>query len=106
MQSRICPRARRLALLLSLSAVSGCARPDAPPPRNIFPSAVDVKAVTEPKPVPPDAIISDDAVAARYGIDLELWGERLYRAGGRLCRELKARGMDVVCPAPPASQHP
>jgi hypothetical protein len=61
----------------------------------------DVQALIEPKPKPPVAILTDDHAAARYSADVELWGERLSRAGGRICRSLAAQGVPLGfnCPA-------
>lgn len=67
-------------------------------------SAADVRALIEPKPVPGPEIVTDDAAGAAYSINVELWGERLSRAGRRLCRALEADGaaLGFACPSPPA----
>jgi hypothetical protein len=64
-------------------------------------SAADVRALIEPKPVPGADILTSDAASARHSIEIELWGERLSRAAGRVCRALAADGMSLpfVCPA-------
>jgi len=54
----------------------------------------------EPKPVPSDAIADDPVASAHYNASVESWGDRLYSAGGRLCRFFKRQGMkDLDCPA-------
>jgi len=55
--------------------------------------------VTEPKPVPPDSIVTDPVASAHYNAAVESWGDRLYSAGGRLCRffeRIKMPGLE--CP--------
>lgn len=102
MRSRTSRPALPLALLLSLSAVSACGRP-APPPAPISSvSAADVKGLVEPKPAPGPDILTDEAASARYSIALELWGERLWRAGGRVCRALALDGVPLGFACPPA----
>ena len=61
----------------------------------------DVKALVETKPVPTDAILTDDGAAQAYGIEVETWGERLSRAGARVCRALAADGVALpfACPS-------
>src|SRR6478735_9110239 len=51
-----------------------------------FPPLADLKAVTEPKPVPSDEIATDPQAEANYNASVEGWGERLRSAGIRLCR--------------------
>jgi hypothetical protein len=46
----------------------------------------------------PDAALTDDAASAQYSADLELWGEGVSRAWGRICRSLAAQGVAVSCP--------
>lgn len=76
-----------------------------PPVLSISISAVDVQAVVEPKPKPPVTIVTDDAAAARYSADVELWGERISRAGARICRSLASQGVALGfgCPKAPAN---
>jgi hypothetical protein len=67
-----------------------------------FPPAEDVKALTEPKPVPTDAIATDPVAEAQYNAEVEGWGDRLYRAGGRVCRHAVANGMKLPFDCPKA----
>ncbi len=97
---------RRVALLALpplLSAVSGCAERVRPAtPSSV--SAADVKAVIEAKPVPGDNILTDTKAADRYNAALELWGERLWRAGARICRAIVADGMKLPFECPPPAE--
>lgn len=86
-------RLARLALLLSLSAVSGCG--DKARVQPIFPPPVDL--ASEPKPVPAPEIVTDDHAAAAYSAAIEAWGERGWAAVGRLCRWAARNGMKVEC---------
>lgn len=61
-----------------------------------FPPVADL--VVEPKPVPPPEIVTSAQAAAEYDIAVEGWGERGWRAVGRLCRWAKEQGMSVDCP--------
>lgn len=100
MRSSPCRLALRLALLLSLPAVSACGGRASLPPPNISVSAVDASEASLTKPVPTAAIVTDDAAAAAYSASVEVWGERVSRAWGRVCRSLAAQGVAVSCPAP------
>ena len=86
-------RARLLVLLPLLLGAAGCGKPVPPPVLSIALPAADVQAVIEPKPKPPVTIVTDDAAAARYSADVELWGERISRAGARICRSLASQGV-------------
>jgi hypothetical protein len=94
---------RRLTLLPTLFAcslvASGCATRERLTP--IFPPPADLQAVSEPKPRPPVEIVTSAMAAAEYDIDLELWGERVSAAGGRLCRWSVRNGAKLPfdCPA-------
>lgn len=72
---------RLLAVPATLLLASGCATSGA-----ILPPVADLQAVTEAKPVPPDAIATSDQANADYNAALEAWGDRISAAGGRLCR--------------------
>lgn len=99
------PRLALLALPLLLSAVSGCGeRVRLPTPSSV--SAADLKAVTEAKPVPSDEILTDGKAADRYNAAVEIWGERLWYAGARICRALVADGLKLPFECPPASRAP
>lgn len=97
---------RQLALLALpplLLVVSGCgerARPATP--SSV--SAADLKAVTEAKPAPTDEILTDAKANDRYNAAVELWGERLWRAGTRICRAAVADGAKLPFDCPSAEQ--
>lgn len=77
-----------------LSLASGCASSGA-----IHPPVADLKAVTEAKPVPGDDIATSDQANADYSASVEGWGDRLFAAGGRLCRWSKATyKLKIDCP--------
>lgn len=58
--------------------------------------------MTEAKPVPSAAIVTDPVAEAHYNAQVESWGDRLRAAGGRLCRFFDKTGMAGLdfCPAP------
>lgn len=64
-----------------------------------LPSQADIAALTEAKPVPSVAILTDPAASDRYSSEVEGWGDRLSAAGGRLCRFYQTVGMHLDCPA-------
>ena len=76
----IARRAGFCLLPLTLLLASGCADTAG------YPNLADLKAVTEPKPVPGDEIASDPVAEAHYNASVESWGDRLYSAGSRICR--------------------
>lgn len=56
--------------------------------------------MTEAKPQPTDAIATDPLAEAHYNAAVESWGDRLWSAGGRLCRYFARAGMKGLdCPA-------
>lgn len=65
-----------------------------------FPPVEDIKALQEPKPVPTDAIATDPVAEATYNADVESWGDRLSRAGGRVCRHAVANGLKLPFKCP------
>ena len=84
---------RRSILLPALLLASGCTTLAGTPP------LADLAAVTEAKPVPTDAIATDPVAEAHYNAALEAWGDRLYSAGGRLCRFFDTQGVTGMdCP--------
>lgn len=89
-----------IPLLLSALLVSACG--ERVVTLGAFPPAEDVKAVTEPKPVPTDAIATDPAAEAAYNAEVEGWGDRLLRAGGRICRHAVKNGMKLPFDCPKA----
>lgn len=79
-----------VSLVLALTA---CTTTGAHPP------LADIQAVTEAKPRPTAAILTDPAADARYNASIEAWGDSLRAAGVRLCRFYARTGMDgVECP--------
>lgn len=91
-------------LLASALAVSGCGGQERI--QIAYPPAADLKAATEAKPAPGDDIVTSAQAAADYDAAIESWGERVSRAGARLCRWAVAMGMKgVECPpADPSSK--
>ena len=84
-----------LALAVSLSLASGCAKPG--PAVTTFPPRADL--VVEPKPEPSPEAVTSEAAGIADDIALETWGERGWRQVGRLCRWAVTNGMTgVVCP--------
>lgn len=61
-----------------------------------FPSVVDL--TVEAKPVPPVEIVTSEAAADDYDIQLESWGSRGWQMVSRVCGWAKASGMkDAPC---------
>lgn len=86
-------RVALLALPLSLSLVSACGGTAG------YPRLADLQAVTEAKPIPTDEIATDPQAEASYNAAVESWGDRLWSAGGRLCRYFDKAGMKGLdCP--------
>lgn len=56
-----------------------------PIPIVLSPPAIDVEAATEPKPLPPEEIATDESAALDYDLALEAWGERIHAAAVRVC---------------------
>lgn len=77
-------------LPLLLSTVSACGSSAGYPP------LADLKAVTEAKPIPDDAILTDPVADAHYNASVESWGDRVQSAGVRLCRFFRETGMKGV----------
>lgn len=64
-----------------------------------YPPLADLKAATETKPVPTDAIATDPVAEANYNAKVDGWGDRLHSAGVRLCVFFKDTGMKgLTCP--------
>ena len=75
-------------------ALAGCAGKPLP-----YPPRADVVAVTEAKPKPTAAVLTDPAANDRYNSEIEARGDRLYSAGVRLCKFFASTGMpDLDCP--------
>lgn len=82
--------------LAALLLASACATPGAiPPPVD------DLKAVTEPKPVPSDETATSQQAHDLHSADVESWGDRIWSAGARLCRWVE-RTHKVKAGCPPA----
>lgn len=89
-------RISRSLPLAGLLLVSGCMTPGAIPP-----PVADLKAVTEPKPIPTDEIATSQKAADLYSAEVESWGDRISSAGGRICRWVeRTHKVNVGCPKP------
>lgn len=79
------PRPTRCLMLLGLLSVApGCA-----PAERIqaqFPPVEDIRAVTEPAPVPPLDILTSSHAASQYDDLKDKWSQGLLDAGRRLCQ--------------------
>lgn len=81
------------ALLPTLFLANACTKLAATPPR------ADLLALTEKKPIPSDEIATDPVAEANYNASVEAWGDRLFSAGGRLCRWYEEIGVKgLMCP--------
>lgn len=82
-------------LVIAALLLSGCTTTE----RVGLPAKADVEALTEAKPMPSAAILTDPAANDRYNSEVEGWGDRLSAAGGRLCRYFDGLGMPGLdCP--------
>ena len=90
---------RRLLPLLLLTTASGCGAQGSL--KAGYPPRADLEAVTEAKPQPSPDIVTSAQAAEAYNAAVEGWGDRVSKAGGRLCRFHQSLGMKVSCPAPP-----
>ena len=92
-----------MACLMSVSlgvGVASCAKPGA-----AFPPASDL--TVEPKPTPPDEVLTSRIAGEQYDNALEAHGERGWAQVGRLCRFFDDLGMEgLSCPPPPAPPRP
>jgi len=80
--------------------VSACAGKERLQP--IFPSSADLEAVTAEKPIAPPEIATSAQAAAEYDISVEVWGEGVSRAGGRICRWAVNNGAKLPFDCPKA----
>jgi hypothetical protein len=88
----LCRVNRSTVLILFALAACKTASPTLPP-------AADLIAVTEDKPKPNAAILTDPSADARYNSAVEAWGDRIRAAGLRLCRFHERTGMHILaCP--------
>ncbi|SFS42037.1 hypothetical protein [Brevundimonas viscosa] len=75
-------------------AVASCETPGA-----TFPPAADL--AVQPKPVPPDDVLTSRIAGEQYDNAVEAWGEEGWATVGRLCRFFDEMGMrGLRCPAP------
>ncbi len=60
----------------------------------------------EEKPVAPPEIVTSAQAAAAYDIAVESWGDRLWRAGSRICRWATDNGASLpfACPPRPVTE--
>lgn len=93
-------RTRLLPLLACALAANACA--EQVKTSLAFPPAADLQAATEPKPVPPDDIVTSDQAAADYDAAVEAWGDRVSAAGARICRWVVDAGGKLPFKCPPA----
>lgn len=56
----------------------------------------------EAKPLAPPEIVTSAQAAAAYDVAVESWGERVSRAGGRICRWAVESGAKLPFSCPPA----
>jgi len=61
----------------------------------LYPPVQDM--AVEPKPVPSPDIVTSAKAAAEHDIEIETWGERGWRAVGRICQWAKDNGAKVEC---------
>ncbi|WP_291537849.1 hypothetical protein [Brevundimonas sp.] len=82
------------------AAVASCGTPGA-----AFPPATDLRV--QPKPVPPDEVLTSRIAGERYDNAVEAWGEEGWATVGRLCRFFDAMGMKgLSCPPPEIRPRP
>lgn len=85
--------AASLALPTALLLATGCEKQVTAV--QTFPAPADLSAVTEPKPRPSPAIVTDPQANARYDAAIEGWGERTQAAGVRICQWAKDMGLKL-----------
>jgi hypothetical protein len=103
MRFRLCLTIVLIACALPWAA-SGCAPREVL--RPIFPPSADLEAAAEAKPVAPAEIVTSAQAAALHDVAVESWGERVSRAGGRICRWAVDNGatLPFACPARPIEE--
>ena len=89
------PSLTALLMLASCSvAVASCETPGAS-----LPPAADL--AVQPKPVPPEEVLTSRIAGEQYDNAVEAWGEAGWAQVGRLCRFFDEMGMpNLKCPAP------
>lgn len=92
-----------MACLMSVSlgvGVASCAKPV-----GAYPPVSDLRV--EPKPVPPDDVLTSRIAGERYDNAVEGWGEAGWLQVGRLCRFFDELGMEgLSCPPPQTPPRP
>ena len=91
------PRKRFLTACLMIvscgAAVASCETPGA-----AFPRAEDLRF--QPKPVPPDDVLTSRIAGEKHDNAVEAWGEAGWAQVGRLCRFYRTMGMKGLdCPS-------
>lgn len=70
-----------------------------------YPPAEDLRV--EPKPVPPDEVLTSRIAGEKHDNAVEAWGEAGWATVGRLCRHFDRMGMPGLdCPAPEPERRP
>ena len=93
-------RTRNLLVLASVWLVTGCA--GRVQTSLSYPPVADLRAAIEPKPIATPDIVTSDQANADYSLAVELWGDRVSSAGGRICRWVVETGgkLPFKCPKP------
>lgn len=93
-----------MAALLALAMLSGCQQQ--PKAIVLFPPAADLRPEEKPRLQPAD--LGSEAALDAHDIAVETWGERGWRAVGRICRWAVANGatLPFECAPPPVTPPP
>jgi len=98
------PRKRFLMASLMIASF-GVAVASCETPGTAFPSATDLRV--EPKPVPPDEVLTSRIAGEMHDNAVEAWGEAGWAQIGRLCRFFDDMGMEGLnCPPPEVPPRP
>ena len=91
--------------LLLMSGICAVAVASCETPGAAFPPASDL--AVEPKPVPPDEVLTSQIAGEKHDNAVEAWGEAGWLQVSRLCRFFDEMGMDGLdCPPPAAPPRP
>ena len=97
MRSKMLPAWALILLSPLLASACGDSRPASV---SSFPPSVDMRAAVKGKPVPGVEIVTDPVARENYNAAIEVWGEAIWRAAGRICRHAVENGADFdFCPA-------